>query len=61
MTEREMEAARRVYDLQTRPSVWEQVARWWRNVRRPAPSDREKRRARLDRRAEIERAAKERL
>lgn len=58
MTEIEMQRARRNYERQTRKSWIERLAAWWGSLK---PAGRGARRMRLDRKAEVERRARQTL
>lgn len=58
MTELEMLRAKRAYDKQTRKNWWERLTAWWRVL---VHDDRVARRERLDRKAEVERKARQSL
>lgn len=59
MTEFEMAAARRVYELQTGRSPFERLVRWARSLGSDKAGD--ARRARLDKKAEVERKGRNSL
>lgn len=50
--------AKRAYDKQTRKNWWERLTAWWRVL---VHDDRVARRERLDRKAEVERKARQSL
>lgn len=58
MTELEMQRAKRAYDKQTRLTWRERLTAWWRAL---VHDDRTTRRQRLDRKAEVERKARQSL
>lgn len=59
MTELEFQRAKRAHEQLTRRTLWERVASWVRGLAAPMPAS--MRRAAIDRKAEVERKARQSL